>query len=54
MFIGDTPALKKERQRAAWEYSGKHYWGDKSNAGKNYTAGLNKGKCNPANPIHQA
>ena len=46
MFTHDTPALKKERQRAAYEYSGKHFWGDKGNAGKNYVRGKNANKKN--------
>lgn len=42
MFINDTKELKKDRQKAAFEYSGKHFWGDKSNAGVNYKRGKNK------------
>jgi hypothetical protein len=44
MVTGMTGAFKKECVRAAYEYSGKHFWGDKSNAGKFYKRGKNATK----------
>ena len=51
MFVNDTKALKKERQEAAYQYVGKHFWGDQGNAGKNYVSGKNKGRHSPKQPI---
>lgn len=39
-----TKEFKKECERAAWEYSGKHFWGDKGNAGVNYVPRKNAEK----------
>ncbi len=43
-MIRMTNQFKKECERAAWEYAGKHFWGDKGNAGKNYVPRKNAAK----------